>query len=213
MSYDSTICQNPATLFTIAPSCDLTFYNGGFNGSIHALSGSTVNIYTAPAAFTGSNLILENDAAWISYYNAGATTPVNSAVTLNGVAHIVIGDHNMVYTNVVSGPGGFVLDYYNNEMVMAASNTYTGPTIIGSTGNSPAVGLTGNGSISQSALIFFGGTNATVMHIDVSGRSDQTLTLASGTDPGRHRPRHQRRKRLFHRAQRFLREAPIRRLA
>ncbi len=180
MSYDSAICQNPATLFTIAPRCTLTFYNGGFNGSIHALSGSTVNIYTAPAAFNGSSLILEDNAAWISYYNTGATTPVNSAVTLNGIAHFVIGDHYMVYTNVISGPGGFVLDYYNNELVMAASNTYAGPTIIGSAGNSPAVGLIGNGSMSQSSLIFFGGTNATLMHVDASGRSDQTLTLASG---------------------------------
>ncbi len=180
MSFDSTICQNPDTLFTIAPGCTLTFYNGGFNASIHALAGATVNIYTAPAAFTGSNLILENGAAWISYYNTGATTPINSAVTLNGVAHFVIGDHYMVYTNLISGPGGFVLDYYNNELVMAASNTYTGPTIIGSGGNSPAVGLSGNGSISQSSLIFFGGTNSSVMHLDVSARSDQTLTLASG---------------------------------
>ncbi len=180
MSYDSAICQNPATLFTIAPGCTLTFYNGGFNGSIHGLSGSTVYIYTAPAAFTGSNLILENGAAWISYYNAGATTPIDSAVTLNGVAHFVIGDHYMVYTNLISGPGGFVLDYYNNELVMGASNTYTGPTIIGSTGNSPAVGLIGNGSMSQSSLIFFGGTNGSVMHVDASGRSDKTLTLASG---------------------------------
>ena len=101
-------------------------------------------------------------------------------MTLNGIAHFVIGDHYMVYTNVISGLGGFVLDYYNNEMVMGASNTYTGPTIIGSTGNSPAVGVVGNGSMSQSSLIFFGGTNASVMHVDVSGRSDQTLTLAGG---------------------------------
>jgi hypothetical protein len=40
--------------------------------------------------------------------------------------------------------------------------------------------LTGNGSISSSSLIFFGGNSATVAHIDVTGRSDDTLTLASG---------------------------------
>jgi len=64
--------------------------------------------------------------------------------------------------------------------VFSASNTYTGPTIIGSGGNNPAVGLTGNGSISRSALIFFGGNNSSVVHVDVSGRPDQTLTLAGG---------------------------------
>jgi autotransporter-associated beta strand protein len=180
MSYMDTSCQNPGTLFTIGPNCQMIFYNGGFNGSIHVLSGGTVYIYTAPDAFNGSNLILENNAAWVSYYNTGANTPVNSAVTFNGVAHFVIGDHNMDYTNLLSGPGGFVLDYYNNEMVLSATNTYSGPTIIGSSGNSPEVALTGNGSISQSSLIFFGGNNAYQPHLDVSGRSDQTLTLAAG---------------------------------
>ena len=180
MSYMDTSCQNPDTLFTIGAGCQLIFYNGGFDGSIHVLSGGTVYIYTAPDPFNGSNLILEDNAAWISYYNTGANTPVNSAVTLNGVAHLVIGDHYMIYTNLISGPGGFVLDYYNNEMVLSASNTYNGPTIIGSSGNTPEVALTGDGSISQSSLIFFGGSNSGVMHFDVSGRSDQTLTLASG---------------------------------
>lgn len=175
-----TSCQNPATLFTIGTNCQLVFYSGGFNGSIHVLGGGAVYIYSAPDAFNGSNLILENNGAWISYYNTGATTPVNSAVTLNGVAHFVVGDHFMDYSNVISGAGGFVMDYYNNGVSFSASNTYTGPTIIGSAGNSPEVDLTGNGSISKSALIFFGGTNSTLAHMDVSGRFDQTLTLAGG---------------------------------
>ncbi len=40
--------------------------------------------------------------------------------------------------------------------------------------------LTGNGSISGSSLIFFGGNNPASTFLDVSGRADQTLTLASG---------------------------------
>jgi autotransporter-associated beta strand protein len=179
MSYLDTSCQNPGTVFTIGTNCQLIFYNGGFNGSIHVLSGGIVYIYNPGVAFNGSNLIFENTAQWVTYYNPGTNT-ISSAVTLNGVAHFIIGDHNMVYTNVISGPGGFVEDYYDEEMVFSASNTYSGPTIIGSVGNSPEVALTGNGSISQSSLIFFGGTNPAVAHIDVSGRSDQTLTLASG---------------------------------
>jgi hypothetical protein len=158
----------------------MLFYNGGFNGSIHVLSGGTVFIYTAPDAFNGSNLVFENGAAWESYYNTGANTPINSAVTLNGVAHFVVGDHDMIYSNVIGGAGGFVMDYFNNGMVLSAANTYSGPTIIGSSGSSPEVILTGNGSISKSSLIFFGGDDLTVQHLDVSGRSDQTLTLASG---------------------------------
>jgi hypothetical protein len=62
-------------------------------------------------------------------------------------------------------------------MVFSASNTYSGPTVIG---DGPQVALTGNGSISHSSLIFFGGNNSSSIHVDVSGRVDQTLTLAAG---------------------------------
>jgi fibronectin-binding autotransporter adhesin len=184
MSFMDTSCQNPGTVFTISTNCEMIFYNGGFNGSIHVLSGGIVYIFTAPAPFKGSNLIFENGAQWIDYGNTGANTPINSAVTLNGVAHFGVGDHLMIYTNVFSGPGGFVLDYYNNGMVLSASNTYSGPTIIGSNGQTPEVFLTNNGSILNSSLIFFGGNSPTVPHIDVSGRSDKTLTLASGQTLG-----------------------------
>ena len=176
--------QNPGTVLTISTNCQLVFYGGGFNGSIHLLNGAQIYHYTAPAGFTGNSIVFETGAALYSYYNSGATTPVNSAITLNGIAHFVIGDHNMVYTNVISGAGGFVEDYYNSEMVFSASNTYSGPTIIGSSGNSPEVALTGNGSISHSSLIFFGGSDPTVAHLDVIGRPDQTLTLASGQTLG-----------------------------
>jgi fibronectin-binding autotransporter adhesin len=182
LSMDSS-CQNPATLFTVGTGSQMLFYTGGFNGSIHILGSGVVYIYNPNVTFGGSTLVFENNSSLQTFYNSGANN-MNSAVTFNGVAHLVLGDHSMNYTNVLSGAGGFVLDYYNNEMVLSASNTYQGPTIIGSSGNSPEVALTGNGSISQSSLIFFGGTNSTTVHVDVSGRSDQTLTLASGQTLG-----------------------------
>jgi fibronectin-binding autotransporter adhesin len=194
-------CQNPATVFNISTNGSLTLYSGGFNGSfnlynnvqmidyngnttlggstIHFYSGVTVSLYGAGIAMTGNSLTLENGVTIISYYNSG-NNPVNNAVTLNGLVHFVLGDHNESYSNVVSGVGGFVLDYYNSEIVFSSSNTYTGPTVIGSSGNSPEVALSGNGSITHSSLIFFGGDDPTVAHFNVSGRSDQTLTLASG---------------------------------
>jgi autotransporter-associated beta strand protein len=177
-------CQNPGTLFTVSTNCQLIFYSGGFNGSVHVLGGGVMYHYSAPSGFTGTSLTFENNSSFQSYYNTGQTTSVDNAITLNGVAHFVVGDHNMIYTNQISGAGGFVLDYYNNQMVMSASNTYTGPTIIGSPNNNPAVALTGNGSISHSSLIFFGGNNPSVVHVDVSGRPDDTLTLASGQTLG-----------------------------
>jgi hypothetical protein len=66
-------------------------------------------------------------------------------------------------------------------MILTASNTYSGPTIVG---DGPQVALTGTGSITHSSLIFFGGNNSGSVHIDVTGRGDQTLALASGQTLG-----------------------------
>jgi hypothetical protein len=172
--------QNPATVVTVSSNAQLIYYSGGFNGSIHLQDGATLYHYTAPSGFYGSTITLDTGSSFQSFFNSGQTTPVDSAIVFNGVAHIVVGDHYLVFTNVLSGAGGFVEDYYNNAMQFSASNTYTGPTIIGSSGHSPIVALTGNGSIQHSSLIFFGGSDPTVGHVDVTGRPDQTLTLASG---------------------------------
>ena len=201
MTAMDTSCQSPSTLFNISTNGQLVLYSGGFNGSVslyngaqmivysanvnlagstlHLYSGATMYLYAQGIAMTGNNLIFENGASLQTFYNSGVN-PINNQVTLNGVAHFVLGDHNEDFSNVISGPGGFVLDYYNQSVVLSATNTYSGPTVIGSDGNTPDVALTGNGSISQSSLIFFGGSNPDVMHIDVSGRTDDTFTLAGG---------------------------------
>ena len=181
MKYMDNGFQNPATLFTVSPGDQLIFWNGGFNGSIHLLSGAIAYLWTAPSALNGANVILEDNAQWDSWGSSGTPEPVNSAITLNGVAHFVIGDHNMVYTNLVSGPGGFVSDYWNHQTVFSVSNTYSGPTIIG---DGPQVALVGNGSITHSALIFFGGSNSNSVHVDAGARTDSTLTLAAGQTLG-----------------------------
>jgi hypothetical protein len=179
IKYMDTGFQNPGTVFTVSTNCQLQFYNGGWNGSLHVLTGGFVYLWSAPSPFNGSNIVLENGAQWQSYYNSGVE-PINSAITLNGIARFVLGDHNLIYTNVISGPGGFVLDKYNHQAVFAASNTYSGPTVIGRIGSDPAVALTGNGSISHSSLIFFGGVDPTSVRLEVTARSDQTFILASG---------------------------------
>jgi Alpha galactosidase C-terminal beta sandwich domain len=174
-----TAFQNPGTMFTVQTNCQLIFWEGGWNGSLHIQGGGIADLWSAPSAFNGSDIVLDDDAQW-SCTGGTNDEPVNSAIMLNGVAHFTLSDHNMDYNNIISGPGGFVLDQSDHAVVLSASNTYIGPTIIGSISNSPEVALTGNGSFSQSSLIFFGGNNSTVAHVDVSGRSDQTFTLASG---------------------------------
>lgn len=174
---DSTF-QNPGTMMNVGANGQLIFWNGGWNGSLHVFGGAQVYLWTAPAAFNGSNIIFEDNAVWSGTGGSG-DEPINSAITFNGVAHFQVGDNNRIYTNLLSGPGGFVMDVYNHQLILSCSNTYAGPTVIGA---GPQVALTGNGSITHSSLIFFGGwnTNSLSTQIDVSGRTDQTLTLASG---------------------------------
>ncbi|HTL72555.1 MAG TPA: autotransporter-associated beta strand repeat-containing protein [bacterium] len=176
-----TAFQNSATVFTVSPNNEMVFWNGGFNGSLNLLSGSQLTIYSSPTGWTfnGSTITFENGARLLTYGNSG-NEPINSAITLNGIAHIRLGDHNLLLTNTVSGPGGFLMEYWNHQMILSASNTYTGPTIINQGGNSLSVALTGSGSISHSSLIFFGGGDPASTRMDVSGRSDLTFTLADG---------------------------------
>ena len=194
-------CQNPATVLDItSTNSQVTIYSGGFNGEVNVQSGAaltvasggnvtsgTIHVYDGGTLYleypgntlAGNNLILENGASLQTFYNSGIES-INNQVILNGVVHFVTGDHSENFSNVISGVGGFVLNYYNNDVVFSASNTYSGPTVIGSSGSTPEVALAGNGSITHSPLIFFGGNDPTVGHIDVTGRSDQTFTLANG---------------------------------
>jgi autotransporter-associated beta strand protein len=160
---------------------ELDFWSGGCNRNIHVQTNGLVQILTAlgPTDFN-ANVILEEGARWTAVFGSG-DLPLNGTFTLNGVAHMVLGDANEIFNNVISGPGGFVWDGDNHQMIMQASNTYTGPTIIG---QGLEVALSGEGSISHSSLIFFGGNDPNAVRIDVSGRSDQTLTLASGQTLG-----------------------------
>jgi autotransporter-associated beta strand protein len=179
MKYMDTAFQNPGTVFMVCTNCQMDFYDGGYNGSIHLLAGAVANLWSSPGAFNGASIVLDGGSSWAGQYQTN-DEPINSAVTLNGVVHFTLTNHNLIYTNLISGAGGFVLDQSDHALVFSAADTYTGPTVIGSSGNTPEVTLTGNGSMAQSSLIFFGGNDPTVTHMDVSGRSDQTLTLAGG---------------------------------
>jgi hypothetical protein len=160
---------------------ELDFWSGGCNRNIHVQSNGLVQILTSLGANDfNANVTLEDTARWTAIFGSG-NLPMNGTFRLNGVAHIVLGDANAVYSNVISGPGGFVWDAYNHQMIMQASNTYSGPTVIA---QGLTVALSGEGSISHSSPIFFGGNDPNAVHIDVSGRSDQTLTLTSGQTLG-----------------------------
>ena len=169
---------NPASTFTVDAGAELDFWTSDFG---YAKNYHVFGAYQILAGFTtlNANYTLEDGCKFAGIYGSGNQT-ITGTFTLNGVAHLMLGDGDFIFTNVISGPGGFVWDAYNHQLILQSSNTYTGPTIIG--GGQQILSLVGDGSISHSSLIFFGGdiNNSTNTTIDVSGRSDQTLTLAGG---------------------------------
>jgi hypothetical protein len=118
---------------------------------------------------------MENNSS-LSFFSgtggSGSGTVLQKPVVLNGLVHLQIGDSTVTFSNVISGSGGFFWDNYNNTVVFAAANTYQGITDLRS---GRTLALAGNGSISGSTNIML--TGATV---DVTKRTDQTLTLALG---------------------------------
>jgi len=170
------------TTLIVDPGTELDFWNSssgpasGYSKNIHVLSNGKMQILTSPNTFFNANVTLENGASWNYFYGSGGQT-MNGTYTLNGITHLQTADSTITFTNVISGTGGFVWDGVNNETVFTASNTYNGPTVIG---DGLTLVLSGNGSISDSSIIFFGGSNPANVSLDVSGRPDKTLTLAGG---------------------------------
>jgi len=174
---------NPTGTLTVDTEVDFWNSNFGANSgyakNIHVLTNAAFKVLTSPNTFMNANVTFEGGAFWQFVFGSGAQT-MNGAITLNGLIQLQAGDAPVVFSNVVSGSGGFVsyiFDPTPESLVFSASNTYSGPTVIGT---NMTLALTGNGSISQSLLIFFGGNNSSSTRMDVSGRPDKTLTLASG---------------------------------
>jgi hypothetical protein len=174
---------DPTKTLTVDAGTALTVWNSsygpnsGYDKNIHVLTNASIAIRTSPSTFFNANVTLEGGAQLSFYNGSGSGQTMNGTYTMNGVVAMQVSDSTITFTNVISGPGGFVWNIYTNEVVFTASNTYSGPTVIG---GGLTLGLGGNGSISHSALIFFGGNNPDNNSLDASGRPDQTLTLASG---------------------------------
>ncbi len=179
---------DPTKTFTVDPGTTLIVWgssvgpNSGYNKNIHVLTNAILAVRPQnPNTFFNANVTLEGGSQWDYFNGGGAGQTLNGTYTLNGIVHMLIGDSTVTFTNVIGGTGGFVWDAYGPETVFTASNIYSGPTVIG---NGLTLVLSGNGSISYSSLIFFGGSNPANVSLDVSGRPDKTLTLASGQTLG-----------------------------
>jgi len=157
---------------------DTTIGDNGYAKVIHIMP--TAGFQFQPNGGAGdyrlnSAFVMENNSSLAFYSGTGGSgsgTVLQKPVVLNGLVHLQIGDSTVTFSNVISGSGGFFWDNYNNTVVFAAANTYQGITDLRS---GRTLALVGNGSISGSTNITL--TGATV---DVTKRTDQTLTLALG---------------------------------
>ncbi len=173
---------NPAANFIVDPGTELDFWTGetGYAKNFQVQSGGKFQILTGFTNFNG-NFALADNALFAAYGGTGSNEVFGGTFVLNGNVHFQLGNGNFYFTNVISGTGGYVWDVFDHTLVFNASNTYGGPTVIGS---GLGITLSGNGSISHSSLIFFGGSTPANVSLDASGRTDGTLTLANGQTLG-----------------------------
>jgi len=173
---------NPAATVTVDADTELDFWTGepGYAKHFEVLDNGTLQILTGFTNFNG-DLSLGSNALFAAYGGSGGNQTFGGTITLNGIAHFMLGNGDFLFTNVISGPGGFVWNQYDHRIIFKSVNSYTGPTVIG---NGLTLALAGNGSIAQSSLIFLGGNTPENVLLDVSGRPDNTLTLMSGQTLG-----------------------------
>ncbi len=171
---------NPTNTIMVSSNAELQFWgdttnNSGYNKNLHALSGATISFRPQNAnVFYTSVLTFEDGSTWNIFNGSGSIgTVFFGPVTLNGLVHIQVGDSTCTVSNIISGPGGFFWDNFNNTLAFAAANTYQGVTDIRA---GRTLALVGNGSLLNSSNILLAAT----ANLVASNRVDGTLTLATG---------------------------------
>jgi autotransporter-associated beta strand protein len=137
-------------------------------------AGATLSFYNASTAWN-KHFILCGDGVSTNMYNWSGANVVIGPMQLNGDCVFWGGGTSLLLSNVVSGAAGLVKNG-SYSLIVAAANTYGGNTTV----NAGSLILTNNGAIASSAVINVAASGT----LDVSGRSDGTLTLASGQTLG-----------------------------
>jgi autotransporter-associated beta strand protein len=145
---------------------------GNSSATITVFSNATITLDTI-GNIPGKNMVLTNGGT----FKSSGTNTFSSQLTLLGAANntISVGTAaQLTITTPIGGAGGFAKNG-SSTLFLNATNTYIGSTVV-SGGTLALYGNALDGSISASSNI-----NVTTGAIlDVSGRSDQTLTLANG---------------------------------
>ncbi|HXI71773.1 MAG TPA: glycoside hydrolase family 76 protein [Verrucomicrobiae bacterium] len=140
------------------------------------LNGGTLTITTTGPGIAGgagtSTVNLDGITLKAGAGSAGYITNVTTVnVNAGGVAFDTAG-FNLVIPQVLANGGGGLRKSGAGKLTLSKANTYAGDTVIGV----GTLALVEPGSIASSASIII--SNAAVL--DVTGRSDQTLTLNNG---------------------------------
>lgn len=167
---------NPTNTITVHVGAGLDFWgettnNGGYAKNIYVQTNATVQLRQTVTPF-GANIALDAGGG-LGIFDNNAQKNLTGGITLNGLAHFQVGDTNQTISGIISGQGGFYLDNYNNTLVLTATNTYSGETLVQN--DSVTLALSGNGSISESTPIIIAAGA-----LSVTNRVDGTLTLDGG---------------------------------
>jgi autotransporter-associated beta strand protein len=145
---------------------------GDPNKTATVFSNATLTLDTI-GIIPSKNFVLTNGGT----LKSSGTNTLNSPLTLAGAANntISVGSSaQFTITSAIGGAGGFSKNG-SGPLFLTANNTYSGRTVV-SGGTLALYGGGSDGSIASSTNISLN-SGAT---LDVSGRSDKTLTLVSG---------------------------------
>ena len=163
--------QSGSLSFTATASAPLTSL-GNSSATATVFSNATLTLDTI-GNIPAKNFVLTNGGT----LKCSGTNTLNSPLTLAGAANNTISvgaGAQFTVTSVIGGTGGFSKNG-SSVLFLTASDTYTGNTVV----NGGTLALYGGGSDGSIAS----STNINVTSgatLDASGRSDGTLTLASG---------------------------------
>lgn len=130
-------------------------------------AGAELGLDLTSATPLGKNLVFKDES---TFENDGTVSYVNGPITLQGTVTNVISTVLEIDSAIV-GPGSLVL-VGGSTLTLTATNTFEGSTYV----DGGTLALSGSGNLSGSSNIVI----AAGQKLDVSARTDDTLTLAAG---------------------------------